>query len=153
MSTGLPRLYKFLKNIGLQAGAFGQLTTEYAENEFNKKTPDDPNVKYFSYGSFFQPNYFSAFRAPWKIIHRIEGPNDGLVSVKSAIWGEFKGSISNANHLDVSADYVQPYFIVLIGVSDHQLQQSHRVHDHVWVLATRADIQRRLSKFLSKQVK
>lgn len=88
--------------MGLQAGAFEQLTTDYAINEFNQKTPDDPNVKYFSYGSFFEPNYFSAFRAPWRIIHDKEGPNDGLVSVKSAIWGEYKGSISNSNHLDVS---------------------------------------------------
>lgn len=97
----MPRLYKAIERVGLQAGAFEQLTTEYAELEFNPKTPDDPGVKYFSYGSFFRPNYFSAFRAPWRIIHEREGPNDGLVSVESSIWGEYKGSISNANHLDI----------------------------------------------------
>lgn len=87
--------------MGLQTGAFEQLTTTYMDNTFNPQTPDDPSVKYFSYGSYFEPNWLSAFRAPWKIIHNVEGPNDGLVSVESAIWGDYRGSISNANHLDI----------------------------------------------------
>lgn len=97
----LPRVYQAFKKVGLQTGAFEQLTVEYMEKHFNPDTPDDPNVKYFSYGSYFEPNFMSAFRTPWKIIHEKEGPNDGLVSVSSSIWGEYKGSISNANHLDI----------------------------------------------------
>lgn len=30
-----------------------------------------------------------------------EGPNDGLVSVESSKWGEYKGTLDNVSHLDL----------------------------------------------------
>lgn len=30
-----------------------------------------------------------------------EGPNDGLVSVTSSQWGEYKGTLDNVSHLDL----------------------------------------------------
>lgn len=30
-----------------------------------------------------------------------EGQNDGLVSVESAKWGEYRGTLHNVNHLDL----------------------------------------------------
>lgn len=30
-----------------------------------------------------------------------EGPNDGLVSVESSRWGEYKGTLDNVSHLDL----------------------------------------------------
>jgi len=35
-----------LKKVGLQSGAFQQLTTKFMVEDFNPKTPDDPSVKY-----------------------------------------------------------------------------------------------------------
>jgi hypothetical protein len=32
----------------------------------------------------------SVFRLPWSIIYEKEGENDGLVSVESAMWGNYK---------------------------------------------------------------
>ncbi|KAG7806367.1 hypothetical protein KL921_004764 [Ogataea angusta] len=62
---------------------------------------DDPNVKYFSYGATFTPGIFNVFYPTWKMVYPKEGPNDGLVSIKSAKWGEFLGSLENVDHLDL----------------------------------------------------
>lgn len=36
--------------------------------------------------------FYSPLKLPYEVIQRREGPNDGLVSVKSATWGEFLGT-------------------------------------------------------------
>lgn len=63
----------------------------------------------------------SVFRLPWSIIFEKEGENDGLVSVESAMWGNYKvcfdgtealrldtniytyyqATLENVNHLDL----------------------------------------------------
>ena len=98
----LPSLLSMLKTIGLPGGgrAFENLTTE-SMREFNKRTPDNPNTKYFSWGAEFTPSVFNEFRIPHGIIYEKEGANDGLVSVESARWGQFQGSLQNVNHLQI----------------------------------------------------
>jgi triacylglycerol lipase len=77
-----------MRFLGLDVDACSDLTLEACE-KFNEKTIDAPEVKYFS---------ISASR-PWhrippffyhshKVILDAQGPNDGLVSVDSAKWGE-----------------------------------------------------------------
>lgn len=34
-------------------------------------------------------------------VHRVIGPNDGLVSVESAKWGTYERTLENVNHLDL----------------------------------------------------
>jgi triacylglycerol lipase len=68
---------------------------------FNSATPDNPNVQYYSFGASFTPTWGSVFRTSHGIIATKEGANDGLVSVSSAMWGEYKGTIRNVNHLDI----------------------------------------------------
>jgi triacylglycerol lipase len=68
--------------------AFYDLTAAHAE-EFNARTPDAPNVRYFSVAGRIE----RAVRHPqWEVTARIleamEGPNDGIVSVASATYGE-----------------------------------------------------------------
>ncbi|KAF8934148.1 hypothetical protein BGZ47_010490 [Haplosporangium gracile] len=87
--------------VGIQRGAAENLTTYYLNNEFNPNTPNQPGVSYFSYGASFEPGFFSRFRFPWQVIMDREGPNDGLVSVKSAQWGKYIRTISNADHMDL----------------------------------------------------
>lgn len=70
-------------------------------DEFNPKTPDAKGVRYFSYGATFDPSFWSAFRQPHKIMQKLEGVNDGLVSVESAKWGTYKGTLVNVSHLDL----------------------------------------------------
>lgn len=97
----IPRVYKLVERFGFGTGAFKQLTRKYMREEFNPRTPDAPGVRYFSYGATFNPSVWSAFRQPHRVIARIEGPNDGLVSVESAKWGAYKGTLVNVSHLDL----------------------------------------------------
>ncbi|KAI9735419.1 MAG: hypothetical protein M1818_006425 [Claussenomyces sp. TS43310] len=97
----LPYLYKLVEATGLGTGAFKQLTRRYMAEEFNPKTPDDATVRYFSYGAVAKPGWFSAFRQPHKVMNKMEGPNDGLVSVASSRWGTYKGTLVNCSHLDL----------------------------------------------------
>ncbi|KAI1462692.1 alpha/beta-hydrolase [Annulohypoxylon moriforme] len=98
----LPSVYKFVEGVGMDTGAFEQLTQRYMTEEFNPQTPDDPSVRYFSYGAMTdQPSVFSPFRHSHKIITDLEGPNDGLVSVESSQWGSYKGTLVGVSHLDL----------------------------------------------------
>lgn len=97
----LEAFWTIMSLVGIERGAAENLTTYYLKNEFNPHTPNDPSVAYFSYAAVSEPGFFSRFRFPWKIIMDREGPNDGLVSVKSAQWGTFIRTIPNADHMDL----------------------------------------------------
>jgi triacylglycerol lipase len=100
----LPRLYGLWeRTTGWEPSAFAQLTTKYMAEEFNPRTPDDPTVRYFSYGAMVKhkPPLLSPFRHSHRVIGEREGPNDGLVSVESSKWGTYKGTLSGVNHLDL----------------------------------------------------
>lgn len=64
----------------------------FLRDEFNPKTPDIPGVKYYSVAGDIQPAIYNPLYFPFKNVERVEGPNDGLVSVESAKWGEFLGT-------------------------------------------------------------
>ncbi|KOS20510.1 Lipase 2 [Escovopsis weberi] len=119
------RLYPALRAVGLGTDAFEQLTTTYARDTFNPAVPDDPRVRYFSYGaaissssSSSSPSSSSSYsssptssprrlglldplRGPHRIVQRSEGPNDGLVSVRSSRWGTYRGTLVGVSHLDL----------------------------------------------------
>lgn len=75
----------------IDAPAFYNLTTEYCAL-FNHVSPNNPATRYFSYASkckitdLTAPLYYSQ-----RIVSKYEGDNDGIVSVKSAQWGEVLG--------------------------------------------------------------
>jgi triacylglycerol lipase len=61
-------------------------------------------VRYFSYGASVQPSLWSVFRLSHRILAEAEGPNDGLVSVASSLWGGeagYKGTLVGVSHLDL----------------------------------------------------
>ena len=98
----LPGIYKLLARLKIESGAFSQLTRKYMQEEFNPTTtPDDPNVRYFSYGASATPSIFSVFRISHDLVEVLEGPNDGLVSVSSSKWGTYKGTLMGVTHLDL----------------------------------------------------
>ncbi|KAL7266935.1 lipase 2 [Rhizina undulata] len=97
----LPRVYKAAESLGMQTGAFQQLTTTYMEDVFNRQVRNDDSVRYFSFGATTQPSLLSMFRLSHGIIEKLEGPNDGLVSVRSARWGVYKGTLVGPSHLDI----------------------------------------------------
>lgn len=99
--ANIPRLYKVLETFGFETGGFRQLTESYVTEHFNPRTPDLDGVRYFSYGASFQPQLTSVFRQSHRIIEREEGANDGMVSVSSAKWGTYKGTLKDVSHLDL----------------------------------------------------
>ena len=101
---------------------FGQLTTSYLAT-FNRLYPNLPEIEYRSWAGRSVPNRLRQDRGDehcsdglypnpdgrdvvdplfalfWPRIQEAEGPNDGLISVSSAKWGEFQGCVP-ADHLD-----------------------------------------------------
>jgi triacylglycerol lipase len=100
-ATNIPKLYKTLEFFGFETGAFSQLTQKYMQENFNQKTPDREGISYYSYGATVDPRFWSMFRQSHRIIQKLEGENDGLVSVKSAKWGTYKGTLKDVSHLDM----------------------------------------------------
>ncbi|KAM0257177.1 hypothetical protein ACHAQJ_004538 [Trichoderma viride] len=98
----LPRLYGIIRRAGLGTSAFGQLTTRYMKEEFNPRVLDDQSVRYFSYGAAIEePSLLGAFRLPYGVVGKMEGENDGLVSVESSRWGVYQGTLMGVSHLDL----------------------------------------------------
>ena len=100
--------------------AYGNLTTHFLNETFNPSTPDDPSVKYLSVAG--RTNKMSVLHPLWfpKLIldaaaergyaeekgksgKEYEG-NDGLVSVSSAKWGEWLGTVDNTHHWDLRGE-------------------------------------------------
>lgn len=99
-----PRLYGLIPTLGFPDNTtegFHNLTRQYVEQTFNPSTPDDSNVRYFSYGAAAKPGLLNPFRPFWRKLLALEGANDGLVSVESAKWGEYVGTVDGVDHLDL----------------------------------------------------
>ena len=115
----IPALLTLMSTLGVPGGgrAFDNLTTTNMAR-FNDETPNKDDVRYFSYGAQFEASWSNPFREPWGIIAEREGksmfekylrdacihepyagPYDGLVSVESSKWGEYKATLDNVNHL------------------------------------------------------
>jgi triacylglycerol lipase len=81
--------------------AYANLTTRYLTKIFNPRTPDDPRVRYFSVAGRTGPlNIWHPLWLPKVVSDGAGGRegNDGLVSVESARWGEFLGTLEGADH-------------------------------------------------------
>ncbi|MDP4177402.1 MAG: triacylglycerol lipase [Bacillota bacterium] len=79
-----------------------QFSTQYSKI-FNENVPDVDNVYYQSYATVVR-NFFSDYVVciPYLLLKFTEGENDGLVSIDSAKWGEFKGVLSNKHGRGIS---------------------------------------------------
>ncbi|PVF94504.1 alpha/beta-hydrolase [Serendipita vermifera] len=99
----IPSLVSFLEylpNGGGDGKAFEGLTRD-AMRKFNEEVKDVEGIEYFSWGASFLPSLVDAFKWPHSVILEKEGPNDGLVSVSSAQWGKYLGTLEDVNHLDL----------------------------------------------------
>jgi triacylglycerol lipase len=85
---------------GLPRQAFRDLTTASCA-EFNRQTPDSPRVRYFSVaGQHDRHGFNPAWKLTAPIVRRAEGPNDGIVSVASAHYGE-SCEVWDADHMNL----------------------------------------------------
>lgn len=79
-----------------------QFSTRESE-QFNQQVPDAPEVFYQSYTSRMKHPWSHLLLAvPYCMIRPLEGDNDGLVSVDSAKWGEFRGIFSSTRTRGIS---------------------------------------------------
>lgn len=82
-----------LEAFGIDVDGFRDCRTD-ACREFNERTADAPGVRYFSYTAEVPSSRVSPLlRRAWNILTPAEGANDGLVSVRSARWGEVLGCL------------------------------------------------------------
>jgi triacylglycerol lipase len=57
--------------------------------QFNAEVPDAPTVRYFSVAAEHDGRWVSPeWQLPYRIVRHLEGPNDGVVSLASARYGE-----------------------------------------------------------------
>ncbi len=102
---GIRRLERLLRPILHRAGmcyeAFYDLTVPSCR-QFNEQTPNAPGVRYFWVAGQFRPGWLAVdWHLPARILERMEGPNDGVVSVASATWGECCGVWEQSDHLNL----------------------------------------------------
>jgi triacylglycerol lipase len=98
-----------LEAFGINVDGFRDCRTD-ACRAFNERTPDAPGVRYFSYTAAVPSSRISPLlRRAWNILTPLEGANDGLVSVRSATWGEVLGMLS-VDHFAQTPDglFVRP---------------------------------------------
>jgi triacylglycerol lipase len=88
---GIRRLSRSVKPLlnfwGVPTDAFDDLTTE-ACARFNEETPDVPGVRYYSVAGRCPRELVPWVWWPSAVLGADEGPNDGVVSVASATWGD-----------------------------------------------------------------
>lgn len=84
-----------------------QYTTAFCK-DFNETIVNSPEVYYQSYVGIMSHSHSDMIMSiPHFVVKRFDGDNDGLVSVSSAQWGEFKGAITGKTVRGVShADLV-----------------------------------------------
>ncbi len=102
---------------------------------FNKETPNVEGVYYQSYGADMKSmTYDPLLSMSYKIISYYDGPNDGLVPIKSAVWGEYKGvfkslSSRGLSHRDIidmhkedtTEDVIQNYAQIILELEQQGL--------------------------------
>jgi triacylglycerol lipase len=97
----LERIVKpFFQFVGLPTQAFYDLTTAGCR-AFNDLVPDAPGVRYFSVAGKIVGDYLNPeFLVPYHIVLAEEGPNDGVVSIDSASYGE-RTDVWEGDHLSL----------------------------------------------------
>jgi triacylglycerol lipase len=85
---------------GIPTQAFDDLTTESCAR-FNVQTPDAPGVRYYSVAGSCPRKLLSPLWLPAaEVVTEKEGPNDGVVSVQSANYGE-AFEVWDADHMNL----------------------------------------------------
>ncbi|KAG1822670.1 Alpha/Beta hydrolase protein [Suillus subaureus] len=128
--ASLPSSFTTLLLSILDSPAYANLTSSYLNNVFNPATPNDPRVKYFSVtGRTADMSIWHPLCLPKMVLDELEREekerlrrqhtdsgdihapltweqddqwgNDGLVTVQSARWGEFLGTMEGCDHWEI----------------------------------------------------
>lgn len=89
-----------LRAVRMSYDAYFDLTTSACQ-QFNADVRNVPSVRYFSVAGVCEGRWLGPeWRVPARIVARHEGPNDGVVSVASATWGEHT-EVWTGDHLNL----------------------------------------------------
>lgn len=93
-------LHPLFRAVGLPDDAFFDLTTDRCRR-FNDEVPNVSGVRYFSVAAVCdRPWLGREWELPYRIVGKAEGPNDGVVSLASATWGE-RTDVWAGDHLNL----------------------------------------------------
>jgi triacylglycerol lipase len=93
--------------LGISRQAFADLTVARCK-KFNAETPDVPGVRYFSVAGLHRLHWSNpSWKLTSPIVATAEGPNDGIVSLASASWGE-SCEVWDADHMNL-VNWPQPW--------------------------------------------
>jgi triacylglycerol lipase len=89
-----------MRILNISPDAFYDLTTENC-SRFNEAVKDVPGIRYLSIAGQCDRSSLGRFwHLPWRVVFDREGPNDGVVSVNSARYGE-RCDVWDADHLNL----------------------------------------------------
>lgn len=81
---------------------FKTFTTAAAE-DFNRNNPDAPEVYYQSYAFIMKHVWGDLFMlVPGIVVKFFEGPNDGLLAPRAAMWTNFRGIVTSSSNRGIS---------------------------------------------------
>jgi len=93
-------LVPMLRRLGIPHQAFYDLMTDSCR-EFNEEVANVPGVRYYSIAGQCEKAWLlPEWRLSHAIVGKAEGPNDGVVSVASAAWGEHQ-DVWSGDHLNL----------------------------------------------------
>jgi triacylglycerol lipase len=102
-------LLRGLEALGINVDGFRDCQPAVCR-DFNAATPDAADVRYFCYAGAVTVDRVTPFlRRSWYYLTSLEGPNDGMVSLRSAQRGELLGTLA-ADHFAQTPDglFVHP---------------------------------------------
>ena len=97
------KYYRFLGDKNPNFYTASRQFSSYHSKKFNEQVKDVEQVYYQSYATVVK-NMLSDYIVciPYILVKLTEGENDGLVSINSAKWGEFKGVLRNKRRRGIS---------------------------------------------------
>jgi triacylglycerol lipase len=117
------------KLFGGSLRAARELTTYGMDADFNPHVPDAPGVRYYSMGFYIPSPVVLHSIIPWLwAVHAVVEDagypdNDGMVSVESAHWGQYLGTLAGDHYSETSpipliggADYLSIFSRVLTNI-------------------------------------
>jgi triacylglycerol lipase len=104
---GIAKIFDHIfQKLGDRRPDFYTATRQFATTDsesFNRTVADSPKVYYQSYMTKMKSAAGDLTLAlPWLMIKNLEGDNDGLVGVDSAVWGEFQGVLESTSRRGIS---------------------------------------------------
>ena len=103
----------YCRILGDQTVSFYEVCMELRADacaSFTKQYPDDPRVYYQSYAAAMRgPASSWRMALSYLLIRALDGDNDGLVSVSSAEWGEFRGTLRGTGHKGIAHHQMVDY--------------------------------------------